>query len=311
MSIEPYVLVIGMSCLDMQGRSSQAYERGTSVPGVIRTSVGGVARNIAENLIRLGVYTKLLSAVGNDPSGRRILSEAESIGIDMSQVLVIPASGTGKYIALLDDGGEISFAIADTRIVSAIQPDYIMRNRQLIQEATMIVMDANLPPPTMRKIFQLARKYKVPVCADPTSTILAPRFLPYLKDLLLITPNIMEAEVLCKREIPREDDAAALEAAKCLVAQGVEIAVITMAEKGLCYATNEENGHVPALVTDIADLTGGGDALSAAIVFSLLNDIPVSEAMRLGCSAASLTIACEQTVAPHLTLEVLYDNLSI
>jgi pseudouridine kinase len=79
----------------------------------------------------------------------------------------------------------------------------------------------------------------------------------------------------------------------------------------LCYATNEESGHVPALVTEVADLTGGGDALTAAIVFSLLNEIHVSEAMRLGCSAASLTIANHQTVAPELTLEVLYDNLSI
>ena len=62
--------------------------------------------------------------------------------------------------------------------------------------------------------------------------------------------------------------------------------------------------------TEVVDLTGGGDALTAAVVFALLNDIPVSEAMRLGCSAASMTIACNQTTAPDLTLESLYDNLS-
>ncbi|MBN1317490.1 MAG: carbohydrate kinase family protein [Anaerolineales bacterium] len=308
---DPYVLVIGMSCLDMQGRSTRPYMRGASIPGAIRTSVGGVARNVAENLVRLGVCTKLLSAVGDDPSGRRIMAQAENIGIDVDQVMVVPAATTGKYIALLDKSGDIAYALDDMRIASSIRPDYISRNQQLISEATMIVLDANLSPPSLKKIFQLARKYKIDVCADPTSTALARRFVPYLRDLLLITPNILEAEVLCKRKIARGDDSASLEAAKCLVSQGVDIAVITMAEKGLCYATNEESGHVPALVTDVTDLTGGGDALTAAIVFSLLNEIPVSEAMRLGCSAASLTIASDQTVAPELTLEVLYDNLSV
>ncbi len=100
-------------------------------------------------------------------------------------------------------------------------------------------------------------------------------------------------------------------ASKSLVAQGVQIAVITMAEQGLCYATSTESGHVPAVRTEIADLTGAGDALTAAIIFALLNDIPISEAMRLGCSAASLTIACHQTVVPDLTLESLYNNLSV
>jgi pseudouridine kinase len=106
-------------------------------------------------------------------------------------------------------------------------------------------------------------------------------------------------------------DEAAVVAAKQLVALGVEIAVITLAEHGLCYATSGESGRVPAVRTEVVDLTGGGDALTAAIIFALLNEIPVSEAMPLGCSAASLTIASEHTVVPDLTLELLYDNLAV
>jgi pseudouridine kinase len=129
--------------------------------------------------------------------------------------------------------------------------------------------------------------------------------------LLLAAPNVQEAQVLCERSVKPEAYDSVLAAAKCLVAMGVEIAIITMAEKGLCYATSEESGSVPAIQTEVVDLTGGGDALTAAVVFALLNDIPVSEAMRLGCSAASLTIACNQTTVPNLTLELLYDNLSV
>ncbi len=59
------------------------------------------------------------------------------------------------------------------------------------------------------------------------------------------------------------------------------------------------------------DLTGAGDALTAAVVFGLLNDFPVDEAVRLGASAAALTLQSRETVCPDLSLERLYDQLVI
>ena len=62
---------------------------------------------------------------------------------------------------------------------------------------------------------------------------------------------------------------------------------------------------------EIEDLTGAADALAAAVVFGLLHEIPVSEAVRLGVSAAALTVQCADTVCPDLSLERLYDELVI
>jgi len=308
---EPYVLVIGTACLDIKGLAMQPLQRGTTVPGTIHTSVGGVARNIAENLARLGESTVLLSAVGKDRSGQRILSQAEEAGIDVSNVLLVPEIETGAYLAVLDETGNLRYGLDDTQIASAVRPQYIYSNRRLFRDAAMVVLDASLPRDTLKTIFRLAQQYQVPVCADPAAAGLATRLQPYLRDLLLIAPNVPEAAALCDMTIPPDDQTAALEAAKRLVAVGVEIAVITMAEHGLCYATSEENGHVRAVQTEVIDLTGGGDALTAAVIFALMNGIPVSEAMPLGCSAASLTIASNYTVVPELNLELLYNNLSL
>lgn len=308
---DPHVLVIGTSCLDVKGQAGQPLQRGTSVPGVIHSSAGGVARNIAENLARLGVSTTLLSAVGDDRTGQRILAQAAEAGIDIGQMLLVPGTDTGAYLALFDHQGRLVFGLDDTRITAAIRPRYIYDNRRLFRDASMIVLDASPGAETLRTIFRLARHYRVPVCADPTSVTLASRLRPHLQDLVLAAPNVQEAEVLCRCRIPAADHGAALAAAKTMVSQGVQIAIITMAEEGLCYATSEESGSVPAVQTEVVDLTGGGDALTAAVVFALLNDIPVSEAMQLGCSAASLTIACDQTTVPNLTLELLYDHLSV
>jgi pseudouridine kinase len=92
---------------------------------------------------------------------------------------------------------------------------------------------------------------------------------------------------------------------------GVDTAVITLAEKGLAYATSEESGRVPAISIEVEDPTGGGDALTGAVVFGLVNGFSVSEAVRLGISAASLTLTSSHTVFPELSLERLYEQLVI
>ena len=80
-----HILVIGGASIDTVGRASQPIESGSSTPGAIRVSVGGVGRNIAENLARLGESVVLLSAVGDDGSGRRILNQAAECGLDASR----------------------------------------------------------------------------------------------------------------------------------------------------------------------------------------------------------------------------------
>jgi len=149
----------------------------------------------------------------------------------------------------------------------------------------------------------------VPVCADPTSATLAPHLCPHLPELMLVTPNAAEAQALCGIEVSGRDSA--LKAAQKLVGLGVGTAIVTLGATGLVYATSQETGHVPALTHEVVELTGAGDALTAAVIFGLLHDLEVGEAVRLGASAAALTVQSRETVSPELSLERLYDQLVI
>ena len=73
----PFVLVIGAMAVDAKGKPNRSLVPGTSTPGTVRLSIGGVARNIAENLVRLGLHTVLLSAVGDDPIGHLLLDAVD------------------------------------------------------------------------------------------------------------------------------------------------------------------------------------------------------------------------------------------
>ncbi len=302
------VLVIGAASLDIKGRPAATLVPGTSNPGSIRHSTGGVARNVAENLARLGVETSLLSAVGNDEAGELILHQAREAGIDTSQVVVVKDGRTGAYAAALNPDGSLNVAIDDMAVMEAITPRYLYHRRRLFAQAALVIADANLSPEALDMLFRLTRHYRVRVAADPTSTILAPRLRPYLSRLYMIAPNATEASFLCSSPVRNYDEA--LWAARYFIAQGISLVVITLGKMGLTYATLEESGHIPAIHAEVMDHTGAGDALTAAVVFGILNEFDAVESVRLGLAAATLTLKCPETVCPSLSLEKLYDQLA-
>lgn len=306
---QPYILVIGAAGIDSKGRAGMPLTLGSSTPGTVRISVGGVARNLADNLARLGVEPLLLSAIGSGGSGKRILTNAEAVGINTDFCIVSNEYHTSAYLALLDEQGHLVMSIDDMRILECITPQLIDQKRDLIRNAEMVFFDCNLSQETIDVIFKVAKRYNVPVCADTASTTLATRVEPHLPDIYMITPNMSESEILCGHSIADENDART--AARSLVNRGVKIALITLGKAGVVYATANASGHVPARTTEVVDPTGASDALTATVLFGLLNDIPIDEAVRLGVSAAALTLATADTVFEELSLELLYDSLVI
>jgi len=266
---------------------------------------------VAENLARLGQPVNLISVVGEDNYGDSLLENARAAGVNVEAVLRSPDFPTGAYIAVANSEGEMLYGLDDMRAITALTPEAIRAVEGMFDQAALVFVDANLPKDTLRRVMAIARRKRLPVCADPASQALADKLRQYLPRLRMIVPNGREAEILCDRRINPTSRRDALAAAKCLVAQGVEIAIIGLAAFGVCYATSQTSGHVPALRTSIQDPTGAGDALTATVLFGLLNDIPIDDAVRLGVTAASLTLRYRGSVLPDLSLQKLYDQLVI
>jgi pseudouridine kinase len=306
-----YVLVIGSAGIDVKARSPEALAWEVPNQGYVRNSVGGVARNIAENLSRLGIRTVLLSAVAPDSVGKRVIKVCKDNGIRCNHVRVVEDGRTGAYVALLKPNGELLVAVSDFEIMKAVDETYIRRHERLFARASMIVIDATLPDATLATVFELASTYSKPVCADPTTPTLAGKLCPYLDRLYLATPNAGETTALCGLETPAHDRDTGIEAARQLVAMGVKIAVVTMGELGVAYADGSGAGFIRAGKVSVVDSTGAGDAFSSAVIFGLLNKVVIDEAMRLGMTAAFLTLQSRETVLPELSEELLYDKLVV
>lgn len=303
------VVVIGAACLDIKGRLAEPLLLGTSNAGRLTISVGGVARNIAENLARLGADTTLIAAVGADEFGQLIMSQTEEAGVRTEAMLIIEDQHTAAYLALLDHDGLLHTALDDSDCVRALTPEYLLENSDLIRTADVVFIDANLRRASADVIRAMCAEEGIPLCLEPVAYGLATRYRDRLQGLYVITPNEREAEALTGMVV--SSPAEATLAAKELVRLGVQIAIITLAREGVVYATGAEHGHISTAVGQIVDPTGAGDALAAAVVFGLMNQLPVDEAVRLGASAAALTVASADTVRRDLSLESLYAQLLI
>jgi len=306
------VLVLGAAGIDVVGRLETDLQPAASNPARIRSSYGGVARNVAENLARLGQPVRLITVLGKDRTGDEILQHTASAGVDVSAVLRTSDYPTGFYMGIVDKSGKLQLAVDDMRLLEEITPHYLQEQEVLFKSSSMVFVDANLPVKTLRAAVSLARRAKIPICADTAAFTLAERLVKFLPKYYLVTANCKEAGVLSGLSFEAADRDAAMEAARRLVNQGVRIALVTLAEYGVVYATSETTGHISAIRTRISDPTGAGDAMTAAVLlFALLNDIELDDAIRLGVSAASLTLRHPGSVYPDLSLEALYDQLLV
>jgi len=305
------VLVLGAAGIDVVGRLESDLKPATSNPARIRRSYGGVARNVAENLARLGQPVRLITVLGEDSNGDEILKHTASAGVEVSAVLRSKKYPTGYYMGIVDGSGQLQFAVDDMRLLEEITPNYLKEQEELFKSASMVFVDANLPVKTLRTASSLAKRAKIPICADTAAFSLAERLNKFLSNYFLVTANSQEAGVLTDLSFDASDSETAMEAARSLVNKGVRIALVTLAEYGVVYATSETTGHISAIRTQISDPTGAGDAMTAAVLFALLNDLELDDAIRLGVSAASLTLRHPGSVYPNLSLEGLYDQLLV
>ena len=192
------VLVIGASGIDIKGRSLEPLQMGHLHGGIVRSTVGGVARNISENLARLEVPTVLLSAVGRTRMGT-CCWPAQAAGVDTRYVLRVPDRQTGSYLALVDESGHTAISLSDYGITSAISPSYLQRHRALFAEDVAARHRRRSVQQNAGVRVQLAKRYSLPVCVDPTSRALAAKLVKYLPEIYMASPDAQEAARLRRR----------------------------------------------------------------------------------------------------------------
>ncbi len=190
------IFVTGGINLDIKAASSGSFQRGTSNPGTIWKTVGGVGRNIAHSLALLGMEVSLCSAVGDDSAGREILDFTASAGVDIRPVFRLRDSTTGTYLAIQDGQGVLIGAVSDMDAMTSLTPDILEKWSPELKKASCLVADTNLPIETLRRLADTSDQWNIPLLIEPVSIEKIGRI--HYPDLTTawITPNADELQAL-------------------------------------------------------------------------------------------------------------------
>ncbi|MEL6890639.1 MAG: carbohydrate kinase family protein [Actinomycetota bacterium] len=291
----PYVVVVGGANVDVQGRSHGPIVAGDSNPGTAVRTPGGVGRNVAHGVASLGVDTRLITALGDDEDGRWLHAVTSAAGVDLSDV-VWSALPSARYLAVLDEDGELVAAVNDMAVVDDLDAAAIAERAGVIDRADAVVVDANLARPTLEAVAEHARTLFV----DPVSVAKSTRVDGLLDRVHTIKPNRAELAALTGHDVT--DEAAVRAAAAALVERGVRRVVVSLGQDGVLVA---EPGRVVALPLDegtvagtsaVASVTGAGDAMLAGLVVGHLRHAGSDEAVRFAMACAAEAVRSQGAV---------------
>lgn len=295
------VVVIGGSNMDIVGSPNIRLLNNDSAPGRITYSAGGVARNIAENLGRMGIACRLITAVGDDDNGKRLLESCRQTGVNVEGVYVSRQESTSTYLSLHDDGGEMVYALSDMDIVDNLTPEYLELHATTISQAACVVMDANLSQESIR--YLLEKHGGQTFFVDPVSVTKSRKLKDVLKHIHTMKPNCHEASELVGKKLADGDLAVS-----ALRSTGLKHPYVSCGSAGVHYLKSGEPCCRKSEATQVVNTSGAGDAFMAGLVYGFLHGLDEDEVISVAQGVSKLTIESQHTVSPLLT-PIFMENL--
>ncbi|MGL5979062.1 MAG: carbohydrate kinase family protein [Erysipelotrichaceae bacterium] len=300
-TVNPNILVFGVSIMDIFGFVDYKYAAYDSNPGCVQTSFGGVCRNIAENLTKVGINTKFISILGDDNTGKSMLQHARNIGLDMEHSLVVANATTPTYMAILNEAREMVSAVVDMKIVHHMTPEFIDSKKELIQAADFMILDCDSVEITEYIVTTYHKDTKM--ILDPVSGAKAravKHLLPYFHT---IKPNRHEASAFCGFPVETMEDVR--KAGAYFLSLGIEQVFISLDVDGVYYINNEEEGIVSHNPIDVLNVTGAGDAFVAGLGYGYLHQSSTLDCIKFAIGMSIATITHEETIHPFLSEEFI------
>ena len=319
------VVVVGGANVDIQGFSFKSFVKADSNPGTIVRSAGGVGRNIAENLVRLGLEVSLLTVFGDSEDGQRLRRECDVAGIDVGPSLVVHGS-TPTYLALMDCNGTLIGAVADMEAMEKLTVPELEGRAEILDTALFIVADTNIPEETLGWLVQRYGRaqcvmnseadsvfgesrlipdasHKPFLVLDPVSSAKAKKAAGMLGAFSLAKPNRSECAILAGIE---SEDPQDLCKALRNRGQSPKELYLSLGEQGLyCCLENGQTLSVelppPDRCPKPINRSGAGDAALAALIWATDQGFPLRDKAQYALTASILTAASEDSVCKDLS----------
>ncbi|KAM9816166.1 uncharacterized protein zgc:136858 [Syngnathus typhle] len=326
------IVVIGGMNVDFIAKGkTKTLQFGQTNPGSVCQSYGGVGRNIADCLSRLGHRPTFISATGSDSNADAVFNYCKHM--DTSGVMRLEGQSTATYCAVITENGELSLGLGDMDVHQQITEQYVSQFETQLLSSTLVCLDGNIPASTIKYVCSVAKRHNINVWYEPTNSEKACK--PFLSDawksLSYTSPNLAELCSMNKTlglqtpEVLPNSLEQVLSLAVALsrpLLEHLHCLVVTLGKNGVLVCGEHHAGsinmkprkeaktrtlcavHYPALSVaahETMNVSGAGDSFAGALMAGILQGRDTDTCVRMGLLAARLSLASPHPIAPVLT----------
>jgi pseudouridine kinase len=298
------IFCCGGATIDRKYWADRPIVFGTKNPVRGHRAFGGVARNVAENLVRLGIETSLMTIVGDDENGRSLVRQLDDLGIDTSQTVVSPRGMTAEYAAVLGPDGDLVVGMSDVGIFDTLSVDAVERAWPHAASATWVFAECNLTADVIATFVARKATGRFRLAVDAVSNQKAERLPRDLAGIDILFLNRAEAGAYLAHTGRGAGDSPEAEAL-ALLAAGAGAVVLTAGAEGYLVGYHGGTTRHAAIPATAIDVIGAGDAMIAGTLFRLIGGASLEEATETGALLAAITTQTDAGVLADLSPAVL------
>lgn len=253
-------------------------------------SVLGGAANVAANLVAANQQVAMMSIIGDDDNGSKLMEQFAEKGVDASLVCKLQRSTTVKTRFLADNNQQmLRLDVEDTDAISKQESLMILgKLKQCISQFDLILMSdylkGLLTQELCQGIIKMAREKNIPVVID----VKDPKYGKYYCATLL-KPNLNELRALTGRKAETKEEI--VEAAEELRKRSnCQYVLATLGAKGMVLVGDGTPYFVKSLAREVFDVSGAGDTTIAYLATCMANGLPIREAVDIANYAAGIQV---------------------
>lgn len=299
----PGTVIMGVIFVDIKGFPFGKYNAVGTNLGSIRFVHGGVARNVAEDMARIGTPVTFVTQGDATPMSREAMERLEAQHIDLTHSILVPQNGVGMWLAVMDENGDLAGSTSQMPDTEPLAKYLAERGDEIVAGADSVCLEMDMREDISEQIVALCQKHKKDLYCISANMSVVLRRPDLLRHTRCFICNDIEAERLLHHPIPRTD----LETAVDTILHygrglGLRSMVVTLGSSGSVYydSITGEAGHCPAHRVEMVDSTGAGDAFFSGVVSGLTRGLPLARAVAAGTRLAVLTIQSDEACCPSL-----------
>ncbi len=305
MAGNPKITVIGAANIDLIGFSKGKLTYKDANIGSLETILGGVGRNIAENLTRLDFDVEFLSVLADDEFSKTIIDSCADLGISIKHSLTLEHRKTSVFMAILDRYNDLALGLSAMDIYDDIPDTFILDNLDVIAQNDYCILETNLPTSILELVTE--KLPNVRFALEAVSAKKALKAKPILDRLYILKCNALEAELLSNMKVNYESDYEKLVAH--FLELGVKKVFITLGKDGVAYGDENEVFISKNNIITPVNTTGAGDAFMAGLLYGETKGFELYDMVKFASYCAQITIQHKNAVHPDICVQMVLNAM--